>query len=53
MPVRYHIKFGEPMLFTGDPEDEDDVIQDKVDQVKAAISAQLARGRAARTSIFF
>ncbi|HEY2772526.1 MAG TPA: lysophospholipid acyltransferase family protein [Candidatus Binatia bacterium] len=53
LPVRYHIEFGKPMRFEGHAEDEDDSIQAKVDQVKAAISAQLARGRAARKSIFF
>jgi 1-acyl-sn-glycerol-3-phosphate acyltransferase len=53
LPVRYHIEFGAPMRFEGHAEDEDDVIQEKVDQVKAAISAQLDRGRAARKSVFF
>lgn len=53
MPVRYRIEFGAPMRFEGHAEDEDDVIQEKVDQVKAAISAQLERGRAARKSVFF
>jgi 1-acyl-sn-glycerol-3-phosphate acyltransferase len=53
MPVRYHIEFGKPMRFEGPAEDEDDVIEEKVEQVKAAISEQLARGRARRTSIFF
>jgi len=53
MPVRYHIEFGKPMRFEGHAEDEDDVIEAKVEQVKAAISAGLDRGRAARKSIFF
>jgi 1-acyl-sn-glycerol-3-phosphate acyltransferase len=53
LPVRYHIEFGKPMRFEGHAEDEDDVIEEKVEQVKAAISAQLERGRARRTSIFF
>jgi 1-acyl-sn-glycerol-3-phosphate acyltransferase len=53
LPVRYHIEFGEPMHFEGDHEDEDDVIEEKVEVVKAAIQAQLDRGRAARRSIFF
>ena len=53
LPVRYHIEFGKPMRFEGHAEDEDDVIEEKVEQVKAAIAEQLARGRARRTSIFF
>ena len=53
LPVRYHIEFGKPMRFEGHAEDEDDVIEEKVEQVKAAISEQLERGRAARKSVFF
>jgi 1-acyl-sn-glycerol-3-phosphate acyltransferase len=53
LPVRYHIEFGKPMRFEGHAEDEDDVIEEKVEQVKAAISAQLERGRARRKSVFF
>ena len=53
LPVRYHIEFGKPMRFEGHAEDEDDVIEEKVEQVKAAIREQLARGRAARRSVFF
>lgn len=53
LPVRYHIEFGRPMRFQGHAEDEDDVIEEKVEQVKAAITGQLERGRAARKSIFF
>jgi 1-acyl-sn-glycerol-3-phosphate acyltransferase len=53
LPVRYHIEFGAPMRFEGHAEDEDDVIQEKVEQVKAALTAQLDRGRAARKSVFF
>ena len=53
LPVKYHITFGEPMHFTGNPSDEDDVIADKVDQVKARIAAMLADGLAARRSLFW
>jgi len=53
LPVRYHIEFGPPLLFDGDPEDEDDVIEAKVDEVKAALQHQLDRGRKNRRSIFF
>jgi 1-acyl-sn-glycerol-3-phosphate acyltransferase len=53
LPVRYHIEFGKPMHFEGHAEDEDDVIEAKVEQVKAAIHEQLERGRANRKSIFF
>ena len=53
LPVKYRIYFGEPMHFTGNPSDEDDVIADKVDQVKARIASMLADGLAARRSIFW
>jgi 1-acyl-sn-glycerol-3-phosphate acyltransferase len=52
LPVRYHIHFGEPLRFEGDPSEEDAVIEAKVEQVKGAIEALLARGRAARRGIF-
>lgn len=53
LPVRYHIEFGKPMRFEGHAEDEDDVIEAKVEQVKAALHEQLERGLAARKSVFF
>ena len=53
LPVKYRIYFGEPMHFAGNPSDEDDVIADKVDQVKARIASMLADGLAARRSIFW
>ncbi len=52
LPVRYHIEFGDSMRFSGSADDEDDVIEAKVEQVKAAIKRQLDRGRARRKSIF-
>jgi hypothetical protein len=51
LPVKYRIHFGEPMRF-GNPSDEDDVIAEKVDQVKG-IAAMLADGLAARRSLFW
>jgi 1-acyl-sn-glycerol-3-phosphate acyltransferase len=53
LPVKYRIYFGEPMHFTGNPSDEDEVIAEKVDQVKARIAAMLADGLAARRSLFW
>src|SRR5439155_149397 len=37
LPVKYRITFGEPMTFEGNPSDEDEVIGEKVEQVKASI----------------
>ena len=52
-PVKYRIYFGEPMRFTGNPSDEDEVIGEKVEQVKARIATMLADGLAARRSLFW
>jgi 1-acyl-sn-glycerol-3-phosphate acyltransferase len=53
LPVKYRIYFGEPMRITGTPNDEDEVIAEKVDQVKARIASMLADGLAARRSVFW
>ncbi len=52
LPVRYHLEFGEPMWFEGDPDDEDRVIEEKVEEVKEKISEMLAAGLERRTGIF-
>jgi 1-acyl-sn-glycerol-3-phosphate acyltransferase len=52
-PVKYRIFFGEPMRFEGNPHDEDEVVADKVEQVKARIAAMLADGLARRRSLFW
>ena len=53
LPVKYHIHFGEPLRFEGNPNDEDEVIAEKVEQVKERIAAMLADGLAARRSLFW
>jgi 1-acyl-sn-glycerol-3-phosphate acyltransferase len=52
LPVRYHIEFGEPMHFEGDASDEDEVIEEKVLEVKSTIQGMLRKGLAERRSIF-
>ena len=52
LPAKYHIHFGEPMTFEGDPNEEDATIERKVEQVKAAISALLEEGLKERTGVF-
>jgi 1-acyl-sn-glycerol-3-phosphate acyltransferase len=52
-PVKYRIFFGEPMHFQGNPNDEDDVIADKVEQVKERIAAMIAAGLQSRRSLFW
>jgi len=53
LPVKYRIFFGEPMRFEGNANDEDEVIGQKVEQVKQRIAAMLADGLAARRSLFW
>jgi 1-acyl-sn-glycerol-3-phosphate acyltransferase len=53
LPVKYRIYFGEPMHFTGSPNDEDDVVADLVEQVKARIASMISDGLAARRSLFW
>jgi len=53
LPVKYHIHFGEPMWFDGNPNDEDDAIAERVDEVKARIAGMFAQGLATRRSIFW
>lgn len=52
LPVRYHIEYGEPMHFSGDPNDEDEVIEEKVEEVKSTIQSMIRSGLAERRSIF-
>lgn len=52
LPVRYHLYFGEPLRFEGDPNDEDTAIEQKVDVVKRSITDMFARGLRERRGIF-
>jgi hypothetical protein len=52
LPVKYRIHFGEPLVFEGDSSEEDEVIEEKVDRVKAAISALLEQGCRERRGVF-
>jgi len=52
LPVKYHLWFGEPIQFQGSPSEEDAVVEEKVEQVKSAITALFRRGLAERRGIF-
>jgi 1-acyl-sn-glycerol-3-phosphate acyltransferase len=53
LPVRYRMEFGEPLRFSGDPDDEDAVIETKVDEVREQLKGMIAELRAERRSIFW
>jgi 1-acyl-sn-glycerol-3-phosphate acyltransferase len=52
LPTKFHIRFGTPLRFVGDPNDEDSVIQRHVDVVKDRIEGLVAEGLAARRGWF-
>lgn len=52
LPSRYHIYFGEPMKFTGSPNDDDVVLEQKVNQVRSAIQGMLNQGLRERKHVF-
>jgi 1-acyl-sn-glycerol-3-phosphate acyltransferase len=53
LPVKYRLHFGAPMMFEGDMDDDDAVIEEKVLHVRGAIIDLIDRGLADRKSIFF
>jgi len=53
LPVKYRVYFGEPMQFTGDPDDDDDVLDEKVKTVKNRIQSMLHLGLREREHIFW
>jgi len=53
LPVKYHLEFGEPMHFEGDPDDMDAVLDNSVSQVKDQINTQIIHHRTNRRSVFF
>lgn len=52
LPVKFHLHFGNPMEFEGDPNEEDAAIQERVGVVKHEIRRLIADGLAARKSWF-
>ena len=53
LPVKYRLYFGEPMHFEGDPDDDEDVLEEKVRSVKHAIESLVHLGLRARKHVFW
>lgn len=53
LPTKYRLYFGEPLVFSGRPDDEDAELEKKVKVVKAAIQSMLEKGLAERKGVFF
>jgi 1-acyl-sn-glycerol-3-phosphate acyltransferase len=52
LPVKFHLHFGHPLQFEGDPGEEDAAVEAKVEVVKDAIRALIREGLAVRRSWF-
>ncbi|MFL5355080.1 lysophospholipid acyltransferase family protein [Archangium sp.] len=53
LPTKYRIYFGDPLHFTGRPDDEDSELDKKVRTVKTAIQTMLNQGLKERQSVFW
>jgi 1-acyl-sn-glycerol-3-phosphate acyltransferase len=53
LPTKYYIYFGEPLYFSGDPNETDQEIQRKVDVVRAKIYQNINYGLEQRPGIFW
>ena len=53
LPVKYRLYFGEPMRFTGDPDDDEDVLDDQVKTVKNRIQSMIQQGLREREHVFW
>jgi hypothetical protein len=53
LPTKYRLCFGEPMTFSGDADDDDAIIEEKVFVVRATLQSMVNRGLKERKSIFF
>jgi 1-acyl-sn-glycerol-3-phosphate acyltransferase len=53
LPVKYRLHFGEPMRFTGDPDDDDEILDEKVKQVRNRIQSMIHIGLREREHVFW
>jgi len=53
LPTRYRLYFGEPLNFEGDPDDDDAVMEQKVQLVKTTLQSMINRGLKARKHVFW
>ncbi|MBN1959599.1 MAG: acyltransferase family protein [Deltaproteobacteria bacterium] len=53
MPTRYRIYFGKPLNFSGDANDDDTIISEKVEQVKQTMQQMITAGLSQREHVFW
>ena len=51
--MKYRLHFGEPMVFTGDPDEDDEAITEKVTAVKRRIESLIHVGLRERKHVFW
>lgn len=53
LPVKYRLYFGEALRFSGDPDDDDDALEEKVTAVKRRIESMIHLGLRERKHVFW
>ncbi len=53
LPVKYRLYFGEPMYFTGDADDDEEVLEEQVKSVKNRIQSMIHLGLRGRKNVFW
>jgi 1-acyl-sn-glycerol-3-phosphate acyltransferase len=53
LPTRYRITFGEPLIFEGDPDDDDTEMEARVRKVREAVHGMLTSGLRKRKHVFW
>ncbi len=53
LPVKYRLYFGEPMYFDGDPDDDEEVLEEQVKSVKNHIQSLIHMGLRGRKHVFW
>jgi 1-acyl-sn-glycerol-3-phosphate acyltransferase len=53
LPVKYRVYFGPSMTFTGDPDDDDEVLDDKAKTVRSEIQSMIHLGLREREHVFW
>jgi 1-acyl-sn-glycerol-3-phosphate acyltransferase len=53
LPVKYRLYFGEPMRFTGDADDDDEVLDEKVKIIRSRIQSMIHVGLREREHVFW
>lgn len=53
LPTKYRIHFGDPLFFTGRPDDDDSELEKKVKTVRAAVQLMVEQGLKERQAVFW